>query len=234
VPALPNIAGSNDIILDIYTHSSLMGSNMMNPEYGDTNRLAELGRKVLDMALAVHLFSRRPMLDAEEISSQSKTAVSDANLRDWITAYGIKTRGASGPCDITDSVEGMRNFFHAYIGALHIRNGINEVQAWVSALVDPDAGANSFAAPQPPGGVLSLKPLEPNAGVPLLARLNQIAIQKGHSVAYPAEQTGPAHAPTWTVTCQIDNVDKGKGVARKQRLAKQEAAQNAMQAMNWQ
>lgn len=40
----------------------------MNEEYGDTDRLVELGRRVLEMALTAHLFYKRPILTAEEIS----------------------------------------------------------------------------------------------------------------------------------------------------------------------
>ncbi|KAJ7161437.1 hypothetical protein C8R43DRAFT_335579 [Mycena crocata] len=241
IPALPKIEGDVDIILDIYTHHSLKGNNTMNSEYGDTERLVELGRKVLDMTLVVHLFHKHPLLVAEEISSQSKTAVSDVNLREWLTAYDTKTkfRAAPGACDILESPEDMRKFFHAYIGALYIRNGINQVQAWVSALVDPEADVNSFATPPPPVGMPPPLPQntsspQPNTGLSLLALLNQTATQNRLSVTYPAEQTGPPHAPTWSVRCQINNIDKGRGTGKSQKLAKEEAARQAMKAMGWQ
>jgi hypothetical protein len=64
---LPKIEGDVDIILDIYSHHSLK-TDYMNDEYGDTDRLVELGGKVLDMALASHLFHKRPILLAEQIS----------------------------------------------------------------------------------------------------------------------------------------------------------------------
>jgi dsRNA-specific ribonuclease len=69
LPPLPEIVGDGDLLLDIYTHKSLIPSGTpMNEEYGDTDRLADLGARVLDLAVTSHLHSKRPMLSASEIA----------------------------------------------------------------------------------------------------------------------------------------------------------------------
>lgn len=73
LPPLPKLQGDLDLMLDVYTHNSIKHSTHMNQEsdYGDTDRLAELGAKVLDLAVTAHLFQRRPMITADEIRVQS-------------------------------------------------------------------------------------------------------------------------------------------------------------------
>ncbi|KAJ6621225.1 hypothetical protein B0H10DRAFT_1023651 [Mycena sp. CBHHK59/15] len=244
LPTLPKIAGDVDIILDIYSHRSLKTNTTINEElaeYGDTDRLIELGRRVLSMVVAVHMFSKRPMILADEFSAFENRALSDDNLKQWLTAYDIqsKFRSPHGEPDIMESPHEMRNFFHAYIGALTIRNGANHVQAWISALIDPDA--NSFAPPPPTGMPPPLPTSHPsspprNSGpsnIVSLALVNQTAAQRAIAVTYPAEQTGPPHTPTWTVQCCMNGIEKGRGVAKSQKGAKEEAAREAFYAMGW-
>ncbi|KAJ7492484.1 hypothetical protein FB451DRAFT_1218482 [Mycena latifolia] len=242
IPPLPKIDGEVDIILDIYSHESLKGQYGMNEEYGDTNRLIELGARVLDMALTVHQFHKRPMLTADEISDAAKRAISDNNLREWLTQYNIRSRYRSAPGipDILDSPEDMRKFFHSYVGALYIRNGIHHVQAWISALVDPNANVNSFGTPPPPLGMPpplppqhNNTPQNPGSSRVTLSLMNETAMAKNVAVTYPATSTGPSHAPTWSVGCCINNIEKGRGTGKSQKAAKEEAARQAFQAMGW-
>jgi len=239
IPALPKIEGDVDVILDIYSHQSLKGDNHMNEEYGNLDRLVEIGSRVVDMTLAVHFFHKRPMLLAEQITDEMQLAVSNAKLREWLSAWNIKSkfRAAPGTCEILESPDDMRKFFKAYVGALYIRNGVSQVQAWISALVDPNADINSFGTPPPPIG---LPPPQPgHAGSPpptqfSLLIMNQIAAQKGLSVTYPAEQVaGSSHNPTWKVSCCINGERKGEGTARNQKTAKEEAARQAFAVLRW-
>lgn len=65
----PKIEGDVDLVLDVYTHRSLRFEGApMNDEYGDTDRLAELGAQVLDLAVTYHVYSKKPMLPAAMIA----------------------------------------------------------------------------------------------------------------------------------------------------------------------
>ncbi|KAJ7619169.1 hypothetical protein DFH06DRAFT_1235514 [Mycena polygramma] len=248
-PPLPKIDGDFDILLDIYSHRSLKGNGPLNnEEYGDTDRLVELGARVLDMVVTAHLFCKRPMLLADQISDYAREAVSDDKLRDWLTFYDIKARFrvAPGACDILESPEEMRRFFLSYVAALYIRNGLHHVQPWISSLIDPTADMNSFvtpsfASPPPPAAMppplphqIPNNPSSGSASLITLALVNQTASQKGLSVTYPAEQvSGPSHAPTWKVSCCINGIKKGEGSGKNQKMAKEEAGRQAFQAMGW-
>src|ERR1700722_19681427 len=56
VPGIPQIKG--DIILEVFTHSSLHGNN---------ERLAERGKTILEAVITRLLFDKRPLLNASEM-----------------------------------------------------------------------------------------------------------------------------------------------------------------------
>ena len=66
-PPLPQIK-SGDLILQVFTHKSLRRPNVTPEHYGDNERLADLGKVVLDAAITRTLFNSRPILQAAEIS----------------------------------------------------------------------------------------------------------------------------------------------------------------------
>ena len=71
LPSLPKIDGDSvDLVLDVYTHHSLRPNpaQLLNQEYGDTDRLSELGAKILELAVTFHYYSKRPMLTASELT----------------------------------------------------------------------------------------------------------------------------------------------------------------------
>ena len=113
-----------------------------------------------------------------------------------------------------------RIFLDTYVGALFIRNGLPEVQNFVSKLIDPNAtpedtemmtdfSLNSKPAPPPPSQPPPPPPPPPDYSAPpgaynngiSLAVFNQVATQRGYAITWPAESTGPPHLPTWTVRC---------------------------------
>jgi len=68
LPPLPKIEGDVDLMLEVFTHSSLrFGSATMIEDYGDIERLAELGAKVLELTVTNQLYLRRPFLDSKDI-----------------------------------------------------------------------------------------------------------------------------------------------------------------------
>ncbi|KAJ7638303.1 hypothetical protein FB45DRAFT_398520 [Roridomyces roridus] len=228
LPSIPIVEG--DFIIDLYLHPSLQ-SDAVNDDYGDMNRLQQLGQYALNLVLHTHFFRARPILTAAQIADEVTAAITDAKLREWLAAYGIHTK-YRGPVKLLESTEDMYRFFHGFIGALYYRHGLDRVQVWISGLLDPNA-YNSAAAPPPP--VNSPPPLPNQASSPrtgsVLMNLNEAVQRHGVTVTYPAEQTGPPHAPTWSVKCVIGGVEKGQGSGKSQKVAKEQAAQQALTAM---
>jgi dsRNA-specific ribonuclease len=149
LPPLPKIEGDVDLMLDVYTHSSLrFGGAPMNDDYGDTERLAELGAKVLELTVTNQLYSQRPFLTAKEIQEKRIELVSNENLESWLKSYGLKEKLRVAPTEIhlLDKPEEMRKYFNSYIGALYIRNGLPTIQEWISRLIDPNVAPAQPAA----------------------------------------------------------------------------------------
>lgn len=68
LPPLPKIEGDIDLLLDVYTHNSLRFDGApMNDDYGNTDRLVELGEKVLELVVTKHFYSEKPFLATEQI-----------------------------------------------------------------------------------------------------------------------------------------------------------------------
>lgn len=68
LPVAPKLRG--DIILEVFTHRSLRfpGAPINeDSEFGDNERLAVLGEKVLELAVTFALFTKRPMLKSVEL-----------------------------------------------------------------------------------------------------------------------------------------------------------------------
>lgn len=70
LPPIPEIGGDVDLLLEVYTHASLRNQShtQMNAEYGDTDRLAELGASALDLAVTNYFYLVRPFLSGSEIN----------------------------------------------------------------------------------------------------------------------------------------------------------------------
>lgn len=93
-----------------------------------------------------------------------------------------------------------------------MEKGYRDIKAWIGPLVDPDfsptpsglSGAN-FTSPPPPS--YNAPPLPQGPPAPdgqksgSLALFNEMAMQRGLTVEWNANQSGPGHSLTWVVHC---------------------------------
>ncbi|EAU85958.1 hypothetical protein CC1G_02981 [Coprinopsis cinerea okayama7 len=294
LPPLPKIEGDVELLLDVFTHKSLrMTGAPLNEDYGDTDRLAELGAYVLQMVVATHWFhAKNPSLPADQLSARIKESLSDTTVDTWMNAYGLKTKLRIAPSEMERSMNSsteMRKVFETYVGAVYFRNrnGLKEIQQWISRLIDPngataileDMPTHRTASPPVPSSPPAAQryvpmqfapppqPMAPPPPMPpgtpygrgptgfaqgahgmhtttgqghvvqqnlvTVALMNQKAAQNGVHVTYPAEQSGPPHAPLWHVRCCLNGKEYGRGTGRSQKIAKEEAARQAWTAMGW-
>ena len=70
LPPAPKIDG--EAMLEVFVHRSMKfsGAPLSDSPYGDGQRLAVLGDKVLEAAYTDILFNKRPMLKADELISE--------------------------------------------------------------------------------------------------------------------------------------------------------------------
>jgi dsRNA-specific ribonuclease len=142
IPPLPAING--DILLQVLTHKSLRRSNVASEEY-DNERLAELGEKVLNIAVASFLFNRQPVLSGSEMQERRKSILSEANLDGWVSLYGLREKVRCIPelVPTLKSPEETRTLFYAYVAGLYRDSGLEPVQQWLDNLTSDNTPIQS-------------------------------------------------------------------------------------------
>lgn len=137
LPSLPRISG--DIILQVFTHRSLQRSYGGTLEdNSDNERLAILGKTVLEAVVTHSLFKRRPPLATSEIYRRKDTILSDENFEEWVTFYRLRTKVRCHPKEFSSlSQPGeTRTLFYAYVGGVYAESGMETVGKWIVDLID--------------------------------------------------------------------------------------------------
>ncbi|KAI0307675.1 hypothetical protein B0F90DRAFT_1621845 [Multifurca ochricompacta] len=207
LPPLPPV--QSDAALAIFVHRSFKPSGS-NDRFGDSERLALLGQRVLCMVVAEIFFEKRPMLEANDLEEELKNTLSDGSYDEWVTQYGLREKVACPQdlrAELKEAVE-TRHLFDAYVGALYVERSYSVVKGWIGPLVDPDFSPSPFgssAGPPPPTSPpppLPNNPLAPEAPKSAyLSLFNQTAAQRGIKVDWQMDRTGPGHSLTWVVQC---------------------------------
>ncbi|KAF8560071.1 hypothetical protein OG21DRAFT_1384085, partial [Imleria badia] len=251
IPALPSIEG--DLLLDVLTRQPHRNSSSPpdNTEHGGAERLAELGHTVLSMVIMYILFERTPFLSAVDLSEKQKELMDDDKIKHWLACYNLKSRvrGLEDRSTLDEPTE-ERLLFSSYVGALYVQKGFPTLLTWISRLLSPESeplaapGINAATAPPPPPYTSSnapppsvapppMPPPPPTSAVQVntLALFNQTCAQRGLIINWETESEGPAHQPRWAVKCYVNSQLRGNGTGRNQKVAKEEAARQAFQAM---
>ncbi|KAF9015549.1 hypothetical protein BDQ17DRAFT_1230096 [Cyathus striatus] len=235
---LPKIAG--DVILEVFTHRSL-GRKTTSDDYGDNERLSELGKASLEAILTEVLFKKRPLLRADELCLERDSILSDENIDDWVTYYNLRKKLRCHPDFVLslNTPQETRSIFYAYIGGLYSESGDVHIREWICRLIETaePMSHSAMVISTSPGRHLPphfpnpLAPAQP--GLSFLPLFNQTAMQRRVTVEYLPEFCGPSHAGKWTVRCVVNGIPKGIGTGSSKQVAKEEAARQAYYAMGW-
>lgn len=263
LPPLPAIT-DQDLILSVYSAGDdyLLDPSEVEGITGP-KRLAQLGKRVMDQAVAFHYFRKtNPVLSAQDIDHQRE--VNAPNYAALLQQYGLrsKIRYSQG---YVETPESAQQFFERYLAAAFLSHGMGVIQEWVSQTIDPGSeiphqpmgevqsnlstGFGHMQRPMPPAGLPPSQPPPPSysyyssgatpsqpvapPNVQVLAQLNMTA-QKHHlSVTYPARMEGLSHSPTWHVQCCLNGEVRGQGSGQNQKQAKEMAARQAWVNMGW-
>ncbi|KIK62784.1 hypothetical protein GYMLUDRAFT_260032 [Collybiopsis luxurians FD-317 M1] len=115
-----------------------------------------------------------------------------------------------------------------------------------TTLAHPSTSVNpsslTICSPLPPPNVpaqssrLSLSNT-PTSNVPPSSKItvqmvNEAAARNRYHISYPEEQVGPDHMPDWIVRCLIDGNERGRGIGKTKKDARQQAGCEAYIWMN--
>lgn len=205
------------LLMTALTHSSI--HQAPGPAHEDYERLEFLGDRVLGLIMADELLIRFPG-EAEGAIAKRHTALvqqstlakvaGDYDLADYIqmSQAEVKTGGREKPAILADVVE-------AVIGAIYRDGGIHPVRNFITQAFENYIGAD-LTPPRDPKSYLQ-----------------EIMQSQGHSIPEyrVVDQTGPDHAPSFTVEVSVANMEPMRAVAGSKRMAEKKAAKKMLTKM---
>jgi ribonuclease III len=208
-----------ELARQVFTHASW--SERRSDSYA---RLAFLGDSVLALAVTTHLY---PRLEAERFGAGRLTkiraqAVSGVSCRAVAERLGLPERlRAAAPPGVQESAAALvetervlASVIEAVIGACYLHAGY---EATAEAVVEAFRPEIEQALEHP---------------VDFKSALQEILAQRGTAVSYEiAGEDGPPHERTYVVVARVDGQDLGSGSGRSKKHAEQEAAREAVEAL---
>ncbi len=208
-----------DLARQVFTHASW--SERRSDSYA---RLAFLGDSVLALAVTTHLY---PRLEAERFGAGRLTkiraqAVSGVSCRAVAERLQLPGRlRAAAPPGVGDSVAALvgtervlASVIEAVIGACYLHAGYERTAEAVVEAFRPEI---EQALEHP---------------VDFKSALQELLAQRGTAVSYEiAGEDGPPHERTYVVVARVDGRDLGSGSGRSKKHAEQEAAREAVEAL---
>ena len=183
--------------------------------------------------------------------------LADQKLFDrWVEGYHLLHRVRHVPYQPISGPEHVKHIFFAYFGAVAVECGPTAAKSWLSQLLNPSSSLEPqqqnpfvkredtppstsshfspppYARPEPPPSAYAQPPAKPPTGI-YAQIFQQTAAQRRVKVDFAPTNTGPPHAPIWTIRALVDGDVKGSGTGPSKQLAKEEACRNACYALGW-
>jgi ribonuclease III len=201
-------------------HSSFAFERMKNPKHNET--LEFLGDAVLDLALGYVLFTRFPEMREGKLTKIRAALVNEAGLAEMARAIGLGEHMLLGHGEESsgggDKSSILSCAYEAVLGALFLDGGFDEAQAFARRWFEP---------------LIERPHLELLATDAKSALQEVLQEQYNEGPAYVLEEeTGPAHARTFTVTVRFRDEILGTGSASSKKEAEQRAARAALDKLN--
>jgi len=220
----------------LIAHRSL--GDISHSDWGDSERLAVLGRRVLPLVVADILSRQQPSLNSHELENEIERQQRFENIEAWTEKFQLREKILCAP-EVKPTLKEQgetEQIFQSWLGAVYLQHGLNGVQAWIGPLVDSSFGRSTAQAPpQPLDNPPPIPPLGSAAQSKpaILPIFNQIAVQRRVQVEWKTTSTGASHAPLWYAECYVNGISKGQGTGNSKQVAKEQAAQNAYNEMGW-
>jgi ribonuclease III len=208
-----------ELVRQVFTHASW--SERRSDSYA---RLAFLGDSVLALAVTTHLY---PRLEAERFGAGRLTkiraqAVSGPSCRAVAERLALPERlRAAAPAGVRENAAALletervlASVIEAVIGACYLHAGYERTAEAVVEAFRPEI---EQALEHP---------------VDFKSALQELLAQRGASVTYEVSgEDGPPHERTYMVVARVDGRDLGSGSGRSKKHAEQEAAREAVEAL---
>ena len=191
--------------------------------HDDNQRLEFLGDAILDFVIADALYKQHPTFQEGALSRLRSRLVCETTLCMLARKLDFESHLRMGKGEI--SVSGMMrpstlaDAYESVIGAIYLDGGMEKATAFIlkhhtDLLNDPDGDWLPTDAK---------------------TRLQEIAQSKRLELRYDVVgESGPSHAPTFTVSVTVDQHVIGTGTGKSKKDAQQAAAKAALEHWHWQ
>lgn len=202
-----------------FTHTSFAHERKNNGKYPDNERLEFLGDAVLELAVSKYLFHRYPQMSEGELTRTRARVVCEASLASFAKEldFGRYVRLGKG-----EEMTGGRtrpsllaDVFEAFIGALFLDQGLDEVRRFLDNIVFPKINEEWLA------NLLDAK-----------SQLQELVQQERlGSLEYRiVDMQGPAHDRHFVAEVYLEDKCLGQGSGRSKKEAEQQAALIALKS----
>ena len=212
----------NDVLLltRALTHRSYLNEHPDAVE--DNERLEFLGDAVLDFLVGEWLYNRFPEMEEGELTQMRSALVQTNQLAAFNKKFEMENAIRLGRGEIK-SGGNFRNtllcdVFEAFIGALFLDRGMEEVKNFVYPLLEEAA----------------IEIIENHKNEDPKSKLQEWAQANGYIPPQYSTTSiyGPDHAKIFEVEVKINNKILGGGIAKSKQSAEKIAAQNALNQIN--
>lgn len=208
------------LLYQAFTHSSYVNEHRKK-QFLDNERLEFLGDAVLELSVSKFLFERYPHMSEGELTKLRASIVCEPSLVIFANELNFGkfvllgkgeelTGGRERPALLAD-------VFESFIGALYLDQGLDTVVQFLDRIVFPKVEVGAFSH------VMDFK-----------SQLQEMVQQTNTGVLHYeiVDEKGPAHNRTFVSRVLLNDVELGIGRGKSKKEAEQQAAQNAMVALN--
>nr|WP_263328021.1 ribonuclease III [Neobacillus sp. Marseille-Q6967] len=207
------------LLKQAFTHSSYVNEHRRKP-YEDNERLEFLGDAVLELTVSQFLFKKYQMMSEGELTKLRAAIVCEPSLVTLANELSFgqlillgkgeeMTGGRERPALLAD-------VFEAFIGALYLDKGLEQVIEFLDKIVFPKINEGAFSH------VMDFK-----------SQLQELVQRDGTGVIEYRVllEKGPAHNKEFVSRVSLNGEELGVGTGRSKKEAEQHAAQQALEVL---
>ncbi|HET7629318.1 MAG TPA: ribonuclease III [Bacillales bacterium] len=204
------------LLKQAFTHSSYVNEHRRRP-FEDNERLEFLGDAVLELTVSRYLFEKYPHMTEGELTKLRAAIVCEPSLVSFASDLGFGhfillgkgeevTGGRERPALLAD-------VFEAFIGALYLDNGLDQVVVFLRKYIYPKIDAGAFSHVMDHKSQLQEYVQRNNLG----------------EIQYEIiQEKGPAHNREFVARVTVASEPVGIGCGRSKKEAEQQAAEKGM------
>jgi len=204
------------LLKQAFTHSSYVNEHRRKP-HEDNERLEFLGDAVLELTVSQFLFKKFPMMSEGELTKLRAAIVCEPSLVSFANDQSFgkfvllgkgeeMTGGRARPALLAD-------VFEAFIGALYLDQGLEQVVVFLEKVVFPKINSGAFSH------VMDFK-----------SQLQEYVQRDAvGTISYRIlQEKGPAHNREFVSQVFLNETELGTGTGRSKKEAEQHAAQMSL------